>query len=243
MSRKPGNHINSRECTGPKYSWNILCGLSMPLMIVVMLSLSGCKDRKERTAALFKVLDHKATGIDFQNTLTYSNEFNLFKYIYFYNGSGVGAGDFNNDGKIDLFFGSNQGQSKLYLNEGGMKFRDVSTVASIPNDGGWTTGISVVDINNDSLLDVYVCRVGKFETLEGKNLLLINQGLDKNGVPVFRDEALAYGLDFTGFSTHASFFDYDMDGDLDMYLLNHSVHQNGTFKPRNEFLNTYHPLS
>ena len=149
MRRKPGNHIYSRECTGPKCSWNILWGLPMSLMIVVMLSLSGCKDKKEHTAALFKVLDHKATGIDFQNTLTYSNEFNLFKYIYFYNGSGVGAGDFNNDGKIDLFFGSNQGQSKLYLNEGGMKFSDVSTAANIPNDGGWTTGISVVDINNE----------------------------------------------------------------------------------------------
>ena len=243
MIRKPGKHISPKECAGAKGSWNILLGCSLFLMIGVMLSLPGCKDKKERTPVLFKVLDHKSTGIDFQNTLSYSNEFNLFKYIYFYNGSGVGAGDFNNDGKIDLFFGSNQGQSRLYLNKGEMKFSDVTIAAGIPNDGGWTTGISVVDINNDSLLDVYVCRVGKFETLEGKNLLLINKGLDKNGVPVFKDEALAYGLDFTGFSTHASFFDYDMDGDLDMYLLNHSVHQNGTFKPRNEFLNTYHPLS
>src|SRR5258706_8710229 len=124
-----------------------------------------------------------------------------------------------------------------------MKFSDVTDEAHIPDDGGWTTGISVVDINNDGLLDIYVCRVGNFETLHGKNLLLINKGIDKNGVPTFADEAAAYGLDFSGFSSQAAFFDYDLDGDLDMFLMNHSVHQNGTFKPRREFLNTFHPLS
>ncbi|HEX7902479.1 MAG TPA: VCBS repeat-containing protein [Chitinophagaceae bacterium] len=213
--------------------------------ILIVCCFIGCNHKTEikNSSPLFKVLDSKSTGIDFQNNLTYNNEFNLFKYIYFYNGSGVGAGDFNNDGKIDLFFGSNQGRNKLYLNKGQMKFNDVTTEANLPDDGGWTTGISVVDINNDGLLDVYVCRVGKFETLQGKNLLLINKGINKNGVPSFTDEATAYGLDFSGFSTQASFFDYDLDGDLDMFLLNHSVHQNGTFKPRKEFLNTYHPLS
>ncbi len=201
------------------------------------------KDNDKHPPSTFKVLDGQRTGINFRNDLTYSKEFNLFKYIYFYNGSGIGAGDFNNDGKIDLFFGSNQGRNRLYLNKGQMKFSDVTDEAHIPDDGGWTTGISVVDINNDGLLDIYVCRVGNFETLHGKNLLLINKGIDKNGVPTFADEAAAYGLDFSGFSSQAAFFDYDLDGDLDMFLMNHSVHQNGTFKPRREFLNTFHPLS
>src|SRR5258705_2214070 len=215
----------------------ILCG-------IIILLFNSCRnnDAKIPSVPLFKVLDSKATGIDFRNDLTYTKEFNLFKYIYFYNGSGVGAGDFNDDGKIDLFFGSNQGRNRLYINKGQMKFADVTDLAQIPNDGGWTTGISVVDINNDGLLDIYVCRVGNFETLKSRNLLLINKGI-KNGIPSFTDEAPAYGLDFSGFSTQAAFFDYDLDGDLDMFLMNHSVHQNGTFKPRNEFLNTYHPLS
>lgn len=218
--------------------------LSILLFVTVICLLCKCgnKDQPPAQPALFKVLESKETGIDFRNDLTYSNDFNLFKYIYFYNGSGVAAGDFNNDGKPDLFFGSNQGRNRLYINKGGMKFTDVTAEANIPDDHEWTTGISVVDINNDGLLDIYVCRVGNFETLHGKNMLLVNQGI-KNGIPTFKDEAAEYGLDFSGFSTQAVFFDYDLDGDLDMFLLNHSVHQNGTFKPRDEFLNTFHPLS
>ena len=107
----------------------------------------------------------------------------------------------------------------------------------------WSTGVSLVDINNDGLLDIYVCRVGNYKTLHSKNQLLICQGIDKNGVPFFKDEATQYGLDFSGFSTQAIFFDYDMDGDLDMFLLNHAVHQNGTFAPRSNFLGTYSILS
>lgn len=205
--------------------------------------LASCKSDKKAANPIFVMLDSKQTGLDFSNKLTYNNTFNLFKYIYFYNGSGVGAGDFNNDGKIDLFFGSNQGDNKLYLNTGGIHFKDVTKQATIPEDGGWTTGISVVDINNDGLLDIYVCRVGEFETLHSKNLFLINQGIGKDSVPIFKDMAPEMGLNFSGFSTQAAFFDYDLDGDLDMFLLNHSVHQNGTFRPRSEFLNTYHPLS
>jgi enediyne biosynthesis protein E4 len=212
--------------------------------IVVSGILFSCnKSKTSNKPVMFEVLDSKRTGIDFSNNLTYNKEFNLFKYIYFYNGSGVGAGDFNNDGLVDLFFGSNQSNNKLYLNKGQLHFTDVTKEATIPEDGGWTTGISVVDINNDGWLDIYVCRVGNFETLHSKNLLLINKGVDKNGTPSFADEAEKYGLNFSGFSTQAVFFDYDMDGDLDMFLLNHSVHQNGTFKPRNKFIGTYHPLS
>lgn len=192
---------------------------------------------------MFVTLDSKQTGIDFSNNLTYSPEFNLFKYMYFYNGSGVGAGDFNNDGKIDLFFASNQQQNKIYLNHGGLKFKDVTKQAAIPQDGGWSTGVSVVDINNDGLLDIYVCRVGQYETLHSKNQFLINTGIDKNGIPHFVDKAKEYGLDFSGFSTQSAFFDYDNDGDLDMFLLNHSVHQNNNFRPRDVFKGTYDSLS
>jgi len=209
----------------------------------VALFFAACNTKKNIEHPLFEVLDSKRTGIDFSNDLSYSPEFNLFKYMYFYNGSGIGAGDFNNDGKIDLFFGSNQHQNKIYLNQGGLKFKDVTAEAAIPQDGGWSTGVSVVDINNDGLLDIYVCRVGQYETLHSKNQLLINTGIDKNKVPHFVDKAKEYGLDFSGFSTQAAFFDYDNDGDLDMFLLNHSVHQNNNFRPRAVFNGTYDSLS
>ena len=214
-----------------------LCGIPLLLM------LAGCKTKKTVTDPIFQALDSKQTGIGFVNKLTYNKDFNLFKYIYFYNGSGVGAGDFNNDGLVDLFFGSNQGNNQLYLNTGKLHFKDVSVEAKIPVDGGWTTGISVADVNNDGLLDIYVSRVGEYETLKSRNQLLICGGIDSSGVPYYSDQAEAFGLNFSGFSTQAAFLDYDLDGDLDMYLLNHSVHQNGTFAPRKNFEGTYHPLS
>jgi enediyne biosynthesis protein E4 len=204
--------------------------------------LSCHKKEENKQEAVFNVLSSKATGLDFTNKLKPTPEFNMFKYMYFYNGAGIGAGDFNKDGLIDLFFTSNQGDNKLFLNEGHLQFKDVTKQAAIPEDHAWSTGVSVVDINNDGLLDIYICRVGNFESLHGKNQLLVCKGI-KNGIPYYEDEAAQYGLDFSGFSTQAVFFDYDMDGDLDMFLLNHSVHQNGTFAPRKDFLGTYHLLS
>lgn len=191
---------------------------------------------------LFKVLKDDQTGLHFNNKLMPTESFNMFKYMYFYNGSGLGAGDFNNDGLIDLFFASNQGDNKLYMNEGKLHFRDITLEAAIPQDKGWSTGVSVVDINNDGLLDIYVCKVGKFEILNSKNQLLVCKWI-KNGIPFYEDEAEKYGLDFFGFSTQAVFVDYDMDGDLDMYLLNHSIHQNSSFSPRNNFAGVYSQLS
>ena len=215
--------------------------LKMPAILMAFLWIS-CS-HKNNVPTIFQALSQEKTGLNFTNQLTSTIAFNVFKYMYFYNGAGIGAGDFNNDGLIDLFFASNQGEDKIFLNRGKLNFKDVTSEAKIPQDGGWSTGVSVVDINNDGLLDIYICRVGNFETLHSKNQLLICQGIDKNGVPFYKDEAHEYGLDFSGFSTQAVFFDYDMDGDLDMFLLNHSIHQNGNFAPRANFLGTYSPLS
>lgn len=218
-------------------------GYTILLMSVVLLAAGSCNTKKQTDQpALFELLTDDVTGLHFNNQLTPTEDFNMFRYMYFYNGAGTGAGDFNNDGKTDLFFAANQGDNKLYLNEGQLHFKDVTTAAAIPQDKGWSTGVSVVDVNNDGLLDIYVCKVGNFEKLHSKNQLLVCQGI-KDGVPFYKDEAARYGLDFSGFSTQAVFFDYDLDGDLDMYLLNHSVHQNSSFSPRKQFENTFSVLS
>ncbi|HYE55298.1 MAG TPA: VCBS repeat-containing protein [Chitinophagaceae bacterium] len=216
--------------------------LNIALCFFSLLALLSCNaDRKE--APLFEVLDNKRTGLDFSNKLTPAPDFNMFQYMYFYNGAGLGAGDFNNDGRIDLFFASNQGKNTLYLNTGNLQFKDVTDAAKVPQDGGWSTGVSVVDINNDGLLDIYVCRVGKYGKLNSKNQLLVCERIDQNGTPVYADKAKDYGLDFSGFSTQAAFLDYDMDGDLDMYLLNHSLRFNGTFAERKAYEGTADSLS
>jgi hypothetical protein len=205
---------------------------------------SGGDGSAGKAAPEFRVLEHDRTGLDFSNTLKPTKDFNVFDYMYFYNGGGIGAGDFNNDGKIDLFFAANQGNDKIFLNTGNLHFRDITTESGIPHDNGWSTGVSVVDINGDGLLDIYVCRVGQLAGIPAShNLLLICTGIDQAGIPHYKDEAKQYGLDFSGFSTQAAFFDYDGDGDLDMYLLNHSIHQNGTFGVRANRLATTNPLS
>ncbi|MDE3182295.1 MAG: VCBS repeat-containing protein [Bacteroidota bacterium] len=213
------------------------------LLITFSIVLFSCSEKKKIKNPLFTTIDSSQSGINFINKLTPTPAFNLFSYMYFYNGAGVGAADFNNDGKIDLFFSSNEGDNKLYLNKGGLKFEDVTASAGIPQDGGWSTGVSVVDINNDGLKDIYICKVGHYKSLHSHNQLLICQGIDKNGIPHYKDEAKEYGLDFSGFSTQAVFFDYDGDGDLDMFLLNHSVNHDGNYAPRKYFLNTYDSLA
>lgn len=212
------------------------------VITLLMMTIFGCKPSTTEQP-LFEVLDYKRTGLDFSNELSPDSNLNVFKYMYFYNGAGIGAGDFNNDGLVDLFFSANQVQNKLYLNTGDLRFKDITRDAHIPSDKSWSTGVAVADVNNDGLLDIYICKVGRYEMLNSSNQLLICQGIDKNGIPVYQDKAHQYGLDFSGFSTQAAFLDYDMDGDLDIFLLNHSVHQNGTFGPRKSFMGTYHQLS
>ncbi len=212
------------------------------LISLSITAFTGCGKKETPKETLFEALGEERTGIHFANNLHPSKDFNMFHYMYYYNGAGIGAGDFNNDGLIDLFFASNESDNKLYLNKGSLKFEDVSDKAAIPKDKAWSTGVSVVDINNDGLLDIYICRLGNFEKFRSHNQLLVCKGL-KEGVPVYADEAANYGLDFSGFSTQSVFFDYDMDGDLDMFLLNHAVLQNGRFAPRSQFAGTYDPLS
>ncbi len=190
---------------------------------ILLLNLMACSSG-EKDVVLFEKLDSKKTHIDFSNNITETKDFNILDYLYFYNGGGVSAGDINNDGLVDLFFVSNQGKNKLYLNKGNMEFEDISTKAGIEGFSDWKTGVTMADVNADGLLDIYVCAVGNFKGMEGSNELYIN-----NGDLTFTEKANAFGLDFTGFSTQAAFFDYDKDGDLDCYLLNHAVHNTRSY--------------
>ncbi len=212
-------------------------------LVALMTVHLSCNRNEEQVPVLFEVLESKATGLSFSNKLTPTPAFNMLKYMYFYNGAGVAAGDFNNDDRIDLFFAGNQVQNRLYLNKGNLQFNDVTAQAKIPDDKGWSTGVSVADVNEDGLLDIYVCRVGHYETLQSRNQLLICKGIDANGIPYYADEAEKYGLAFSGFSTQAAFLDYDLDGDLDMFLLNHSLRYNSTFAPRESYNGTADSLS
>jgi enediyne biosynthesis protein E4 len=185
-------------------------------LLLGMLLMVSCK--REEEEKLFRLLSPEATGINFSNDLISSQEMNILEYLYFYNGGGVAIGDINNDGLQDIYFTSNQGENKLYLNLGNLQFEDITASAGVSGEGGWSTGATMADVNGDGLLDIYVCQVGDYKTIQGKNRLYIN-----NGDGTFADQARAYGIDFVGFSTHALFFDYDQDGDLDLYLLNHSI--------------------
>ena len=189
--------------------------------------LISCGTQEQQT--LFVLKGAKHTGITFNNSLKQTPDLNILNYLYFYNGAGVSAGDFNGDGLVDLYFTSNQGEDKLYLNQGNLTFKDVTVASNLVNDTGWTTGVTHADVNNDGLLDIYVCKVGDHETIRGQNLLYINQGNNSKGIPIFKEQAANYGLDFIGYSTQAAFFDYDLDGDLDMYLMNHSVNPNRSY--------------
>jgi len=180
------------------------------LFVLIFIS---CKKR-----TLFRQVAASYSGIDFNNRIVENDTLNPMKVVNIYNGGGVGAGDFNNDGLPDLYFTGNMVSSKLYINKGHLKFEDVTDKAGVAGMGRWARGISVVDINNDGLMDIYICNTIYKDSLRRRNILYVNQGTDKEGIPHFKDMAAAYGLDISVQSTMASFFDYDNDGDLDMYL-------------------------
>jgi len=193
----------------------------------VLMLLNGCAQKKKPR---FKSLDPRQTGVSFTNTITPTPDFNFLNYLYFYDGGGVSIGDVNGDGQPDLYFTANQGKNKLYLNNGNFTFTDFTEKAGVAGNKGWTTGTTMADVNGDGLLDIYVCEVN-YLTQKGTNQLFIN-----NGDSTFTDRAKEYGLDFSGYSKQATFFDMDNDGDLDMFLLNHSVHTKKSFVRRDKGL-------
>ncbi|SNR55314.1 Repeat domain-containing protein [Maribacter sedimenticola] len=203
---------------GPQ-SFKLLC-LSLLTLLCISCDPKEQKDAIDTNApesTLFTLLDPKESGIEFVNKVENSKEFNIFKYRNFYNGGGVAIGDINNDGLSDVFLTGNMEPNKLYLNKGGLKFEDISEKAGIQGSKPWSTGVVMADINNDGLLDIYVSNAGNMEGNNHDNDLYIN-----NGDGTFTEKAHEYNLAETGFSTHASFFDYDKDGDLDAYILNNS---------------------
>lgn len=193
------------------------------LLILILLGVS-CQKPKEEVPPLFEKMTPEQTGIDFANTLSYDREFNVFTYRNYYNGGGVAIGDIDKDGLPDVYMTSNLGQNKLYRNTGNFTFEDITEKAGVGGEKSWSTGVTMVDVDGDGWLDIYVCNSGDIEGDNKQNELFINQ---KDGT--FLEKAESMGLADQGLSTHAAFFDYDHDGDLDAYVLNNSFRAIGSF--------------
>ncbi|HDZ14581.1 MAG TPA: VCBS repeat-containing protein, partial [Pricia sp.] len=205
-------------------------------IVLVLISIGGCisdqakssespkEEQSQKTVPpLFTLLAPNQTGINFQNTLTENLNANVLVYEYLYNGGGVATGDFNGNGKQDIYFTSNMGENKFYINLGDMKFEDVTAISKVSGRAGpWKTGISAADVNGDGKLDLYLCYSGVLPDPKRKNQLFINMGNDSNNIPIFEEKATEFGLDSPAYSNQGYFFDYDEDGDLDMLLLNHN---------------------
>src|ERR1700712_2785852 len=191
--------------------------LFLPAVFLLLITSCHTKESGTPVSPLFQLLPAAETGIHFNNRVEDTKEFNIFKYRNFYNGAGVAIGDVNHDGKPDIFFTSNQHENQLYINKGNWQFEEVAAKSGLTSIHHWHTGVSMVDINGDGWLDIYVCNGGDVEGDDRANELYINQ---KDGT--FKEEAHAYGLDDHGISTQAIFFDYDHDGDLDCFVLNNS---------------------
>ncbi len=190
---------------------------------ILLIAAAGCRPNNGQKQAggrtLFAKVDSAQSGITFANTLHPTEDLNIITYLYYYNGGGISAGDLDGDGLVDLFFTSNQGDNALYLNRGNLKFEEVTDRAGVRRASGWSTGSSFTDFDGDGDLDLYVCKVSGVAGLSGRNELYVNDGDGQ-----FEERAAEFGLDFSGLSTQAAFFDADGDGDMDVYLLNHSTH-------------------
>lgn len=184
----------------------------------LMLLFTSC-DKEQG----FKSLPSSKTGVDFNNHIPDDKTINILNFEYLYNGGGVGVADFNKDDQLDLYFTGNMVENRLYLNQGGFNFKDITSISSTGAKGKWSNGVSIVDINGDTWPDIYVCVSSLSFGAQPKNLLLINQGNNAQGIPTFTEEAAKYGLASAKHSRHAAFFDYDRDGDLDVYILNNII--------------------
>ena len=202
------------------------------LVCSIALLITSCSETdqtppqtgKKSEEPLFSIVPASTSRINFQNVLKESLTMNGLFYEYFYNGAGVAVGDVNGDDLPDIYFVSNLKSNQLYLNRGNMRFEAITVPSNTKGKYGFPTGVTMVDINADGKLDIYICKSGKFnDPNKRRNELYINQGNNAQGIPVFKEEAKNYGLDLPHFSTQASFFDYDKDGDLDMFLLNHGI--------------------
>jgi hypothetical protein len=200
-----------------------------PVLLLLLLTIAACKEKKP----LFTLLDASRTGIAFSNTITENDSINVLDFEYLFNGGGVGVGDVNNDGLSDLFFSGNQVPSRLYINRGNLSFEDVTATAGLRTKY-WSTGVSMVDLNGDGLLDIYVCTISPRRGKSVPNELFINMGTDEKGRPHFREAAAEAGLDDRGYSTQAAFLDYDKDGDLDCYLLTNALESYNRNQPRGQ---------
>lgn len=196
--------------------------IKLSFFSLLLISL-GCAPT-EKNEPLFNKLEPSVSGVSFANELPFDEEFNIYTYRNFYNGGGVAIGDIDNDGLSDIYFTGNRVKNKLYKNLGDFKFEDISEKAGVVGEKAWSTGVSMADINGDGFLDIYVCNSGDITGDSKQNELFIN-----NGDGTFSEEAEQYGLADRGFSTHAAFFDYDRDGDLDAYILNNSYKAIGSF--------------
>lgn len=189
--------------------------------LILLIFIFGCDKNK---GDIFQKRTSEETGILFSNDLNESDDLNILDYLYFYNGGGVAIGDINNDELPDIFLSGNQVPNALYLNKGNFVFEDISEKAGVKGNSSWNTGSVMGDVNGDGLLDIYVCAVVGLNGFNGHNELYINQG---DGT--FKEKAAEYGVDFESYSSNAAFLDYDLDGDLDIYLLNHAVHTQESF--------------
>ena len=205
------------NATGKNGSFDLFKGFEA-YWAILLLCVGCTSPNNQKPTNLFTLLDSSQTKIQFSNKLEYDEEFNVYTYRNFYNGGGVALGDINNDGLLDLYLTGNMEPNKLYLNQGDFKFKDITESAQVACKDVWSTGASMVDINGDGLLDIYVCKSGKPEGENRHNELFIN-----NGDLTFTEKASEFGLADYGLSVHSAFFDYDRDGDLDMYLLNNSI--------------------
>jgi enediyne biosynthesis protein E4 len=211
---------------------NVGAQRAAPLLLLAVsvswLAGAGCSGAAGSAQAppadgrLFTLLPPGYTGVHFENRLTDTRELNVFTYRNYYNGGGVALADLTGDGLPELLLTSNQGGNRLYLNEGGFRFRDITVEAGVGGKRGWATGVTFADVNGDGRLDIYVCYAGNVAGAARANELYVNRGLNTRGVPTFTDQAAAYGVADEGYSTHAAFFDYDRDGRLDLYLVNNA---------------------